>query len=394
MFCFFLALLLLTNSTQAYLRNVHNHSSSVSPPPQHRHLHDHVQHSPKVVRHERAVDLMYFLYFNSRYNDHDFNGPKGEWWKGLSWIQSMSTDTHPIRIHIVSNDQWIQQNIAQKQLPYIYHGFDESLQHNFTEFRKIYKHISVNGEEYEYICFYRWTAYAHIINTWRDEYNLPMEFIMTLDLDVLMVQNPQSMVSHLVQLHNQEKHPIHTLKMVMLTPGAGELWTRHGLLEFDAYMWRWFDRPMDEYRKDVDKYGDTIYNRRHFSDMYLLVHYLRQNFAAWQLSIGYNATSPTNTIFPWMARYYGGYVEPEWNNPTVYHSLIGCFPLRLFIEFKTFNVSISYNKALAQVDVNIYVANKYVPFCYLHFQGDTKGYFKEYHKQFIDLTVSALKGDE
>lgn len=208
-----------------------------------------------------------FLFYSDRNvgADHDFI-LKGHWWVGAKLMKHLSKND--LRIHIITDNTQILKEIETSGFPF--YGYNlKYFDHLNTSFHALYKHISVNTITYEYLCFYRWLVINEIVVSWSVHSNTPMQKIITMDLDVVILANPNTFFT---DVFAKFKMNYHKSNFIILIPGGLILWSPLALNQFKEYLINWYNRNYEEIKLSTTEAAhDIINNQTHFSDMYMLI---------------------------------------------------------------------------------------------------------------------------
>lgn len=213
--------------------------------------------------------------------------------------------TYDCRIHIVTDSDQIIAEGKEFGDPFNMYKLRD-FDYITLPFKHLYAptHHSVNSMEYEYLCFNRWHIMKEIARTWNVHHPADkINRILSLDLDVLMLQNVAKFVDSTIRAltfttkttsshtslsshtssHTAETastststehesthlHHIQTdFDLIVIALGAINIMSLQGLESFSQYIYDWYDRPWEVVQAANAPYG------KFFSDMMIMKEYL------------------------------------------------------------------------------------------------------------------------
>lgn len=188
------------------------------------------------------------------------------------------------RIHIFSETDAILRHGNSLGFPYFMHDM-RSFQFLDVQFFGMYErnHHSINPMAYEYLCFYRWHLFRQAMQEWEKEYPAsPMQRILTIDLDVLMLRNAAMFFEEVLQSLSLPRNtnysssfstplPIEfSFELIVIANGAVHLWSPHGLTAYSDFIYNWYNQSSEAVLAKTKKHAGYLFNVLHFSDMQMV----------------------------------------------------------------------------------------------------------------------------
>lgn len=97
------------------------------------------------------------------------------------------------------------------------------------EFRKHYRHQSINGPIYEGFCFWRWFVIMDYLQDFESQ-GRAVSRVLTIDTDILLVRPPSLLINHEWAAHWEYE------EAVAVIPGGCVMWTMKGLRSWTQFM--------------------------------------------------------------------------------------------------------------------------------------------------------------
>ena len=219
----------------------------------------------------------------------------GSFWYGpklLKLFSNNSLNKTYVRVHILSDNDNIL--IIGQKLGFYMHNISEIkyLEEEFFELYK-YNHHSVNLIPYEFLCFHRWHMYRYYIEQWNNNtINEKIINIMTIDSDIMFFMNAYDFyyktLSSLSISFSTSIDVTSSYDMIMISPGALQLWSVPGLINYSKLLYSWYtNKTTDEIYNNTFSLLNSLrpfdkvpYNRSmkiHMSDMDFAKYYAKLN---------------------------------------------------------------------------------------------------------------------
>jgi hypothetical protein len=222
------------------LPNLHEQSE----PPSALSLHG-VPGSP-AIRDGVGTDVLMLVHYDSR-----MEGPFPPMDVVLRVVRSalMSTMAEGGRVHVLSDHAPTLEALRASNMTQGLFLDDLRLRKPATlqEFKKVYRHQSINGPIYESFCFWRWFAMYDYLREVEGS-GTSISRILTLDSDILLVQQPHMLINKewAVNWVDQEA--------IAIIPGGCVMWTMKGLRSWIQYILSTYqDKAL--FQERVTKYG-------------------------------------------------------------------------------------------------------------------------------------------
>ena len=351
--------------------NVHSHCDTIRSDihhPNSMHKSDRIHHRPCSTHHQSSiVDVFYLAAYPKNYTYIK----EGQFWNGPLLVQALSR-CNDTRVHIFSEDA----AILSKSLQYGFISHNISKYSNIEQsFRRMYRHVSFNYFDYEFLCFYRWHMFNQMIKTWNTLQSSSgrISRVITLDTDVLLMMNAAEFYKRAVVASGVDKS---NMDLIIASPGAVQLWSSHGIRKFSDFIYDWYNETTSiVMERSLNASALFAKSFKVFSDMEMVSEFALRNTAKRKPCLSIVSQTKSADRKPWQ--------------DCVIESL-GCVPVGdyggilgsryIFDPHRP----ISWSSELFGFKDD---KEKY-PFCYLHFQGDrTKYYLRFYGNYMLQMRV-------
>jgi len=417
--------LLHSSSRNTTIGNSHRHGRSRHKKNQHQNNENKdntVEDKSKFYR--PIVDVFLFVVTGSQTKQHYIHS--GEFWVIPLLVKEMSFnpktdstsdfgDNYDSRIHIITDSTEVFQagsNFSKPFYMYQLKDFDAIS----APFKELYapNHGSVNDLEYEFLCFNRWHIMKHIMIAWNkenDQLNAtkhhnhsPMTRILSLDLDVLLLQNAAKFVDNTLRTLvyssplDEEEEGVYSenpqldvdFEVVVIGLGAINIFSQKGLIYFSDFIFSWYNRSKLEIKASTKPYGKFFSDMMIMKEFLIATNSLKLSVLSSSTSTEYNSSSRNACFEYWKAsEYYSDWkATPE--NLCLFQRL-QCVPMSGFREMSVKGIVYNYIdlkrkeeitslehgsvftvSELAGTETNsiaLHSNMEHYPYCLMHFQG-------------------------
>lgn len=217
---------------------------------------------------------------NSDINDQQYIA-HGDFWLTFRY-NVLLTKKGSVRVHILTDssvvfDQGEQLGFHMYRIEMIDEKFYRLYQPNY--YVNKLRGRSQKELVFEYFNFYRWLKYTEVMELWNAKHKesptKQIKNILAIDADVLFLRSAHEF--YFQTLHSLSYRTSKDFEIIMVSPGALQLFSSQGLAEYSKYIVKFFSRSKQEIRTQCDEAaGKDIYGRLYFNDMHTAALFSRE----------------------------------------------------------------------------------------------------------------------